>query len=552
MPQDTENSNGGPKNSRHNAAFAAILLAFIIYGLHQIYGLSVLFGGERHFLLADDQMISMTYAKNLIAGNGFVWFKGAPRVEGVTNPLWVLIMAAVQLLPLGATKISLAVQLLCLTLLCANLFLVRRLSQHLLGKESPWILAAVALVAFYYPLNFWSLSGFEVALLAPLTTFALLWQLEDANEGRQNPGPLYLTAAATLIRLDMVAVFGALAAHRLLFQGKSGLKPLLHGTAALTAIIAAQTLARYAYFGEILPNTYYLKMEGYPAALRMARGSKVFLDFLARSWFVAALVPLALLNPARLRPLSLPVGTFAAMALYSVYVGGDSWEFYGICNRFVVLAMPAAIVVLVVLAFDLQNKYLGKISGRGASEKAVALAASLLLLIALNNTGRENGYREIIFGGSAEQNNIRNQLAAARIAEIVTLPNASIGVVWAGIVPFLLERRFIDILGKNDRYVAHLPMHRFDPNEKTRLLNNNRDQSEAGFFYPGHLKWDYDYSIGQSRPDVITSLWQLDQSAKELIEKNYVNLTAMGASILLRKGSPNLNQEGINLLTGMK
>ena len=40
-------------------------------------------------------MISLTYGRNLARGNGLVWNAGGERVEGYTNFLWTLWMAAI-------------------------------------------------------------------------------------------------------------------------------------------------------------------------------------------------------------------------------------------------------------------------------------------------------------------------------------------------------------------------------------------------------------------------------------------------------------------------
>ena len=48
---------------------------------------------ERQAFLGDDSFISFRYAKHLAEGQGLVWNPG-DRVEGYTNFLWVLLMAA--------------------------------------------------------------------------------------------------------------------------------------------------------------------------------------------------------------------------------------------------------------------------------------------------------------------------------------------------------------------------------------------------------------------------------------------------------------------------
>ena len=57
----------------------------------------------------------------------------------------------------------------------------------------------------------------------------------------------------------------------------------------------------------------------------------------------------------------------------------------------------------------------------------------------------------------------------------------------AGATPYFCDRPFLDLLGKSDRHIARLP--------------------PAGPFLPGHNKWDYRYSIGELRPDVVNRIF---------------------------------------------
>ena len=68
----------------------------------------------------------------------------------------------------------------------------------------------------------------------------------------------------------------------------------------------------------------------------------------------------------------------------------------------------------------------------------------------------------------------------------LTDPQARVAVTWAGALPYFADRESIDILGKNDPTIAHQPM---------RLTERGLARLVA--FHPGHLKWDYAYSIGR-------------------------------------------------------
>ena len=53
------------------------------------------FDGVTLHSIDDDMMISMTYGRNLAEGHGLIWTRGGPHVEGYTNFLWTIVMAAV-------------------------------------------------------------------------------------------------------------------------------------------------------------------------------------------------------------------------------------------------------------------------------------------------------------------------------------------------------------------------------------------------------------------------------------------------------------------------
>jgi hypothetical protein len=80
-----------------------------------------------------------------------------------------------------------------------------------------------------------------------------------------------------------------------------------------------------------------------------------------------------------------------------------------------------------------------------------------------------------------------------------TAAEATIAVTWAGAIPYFSRRPAIDLLGKSDPIVAKRPR-------------------QPIAFSPGHDKWDYRYSIGQLRPDVVAELWYASESDMAAIE----------------------------------
>ncbi|MBK7496069.1 MAG: PH domain-containing protein [Candidatus Omnitrophica bacterium] len=80
-------------------------------------------------------------------------------------------------------------------------------------------------------------------------------------------------------------------------------------------------------------------------------------------------------------------------------------------------------------------------------------------------------------------------VAAAVWLKRATPPETVLAVHWAGALPYFYERKCIDLLGKNDRVIAHLP---------SRM-------TDAHAWIPGHDRWDYNYSLGELNPPVVVS-----------------------------------------------
>ena len=93
-------------------------------------------------------------------------------MEGYTDFLWTVFMAGVHLLPSPVSKISLVVMLAGVAhSLLANLQVVKKIGENLVGANNGVVLAGVVLTAFYYPLIYWTLRGMEVGILRLLTTW---------------------------------------------------------------------------------------------------------------------------------------------------------------------------------------------------------------------------------------------------------------------------------------------------------------------------------------------------------------------------------------------
>jgi hypothetical protein len=373
----------------------------------------------------------------------------------------------------------------------------------------------------------------EVSLLA-LVTSAAIWMTLRMNPERFSPWTYILLAVSTLVRIDMLVPYLVILGVMLFAQPKFRKQHLLWGLGLLILFIGGQTLARYLYYGDVLPNTYYLKLEGFPFSLRILRGLYTLFMLVWYSNWALCFLPLAVFIFRRDWKVTLLWLVFLAQAAYSVYVGGDAWEHKGGANRFISIAIPL-FFVLFAWALDEIRK---AVAGKWVRKNAQVLSNAVMILLVLFSIGNFNSLlsdwknverwlllRRATFTAGNEQN-----IYYAINLEKITRPGTRIAVVGAGTTPYFLPDRYaIDLLGKADPVIAHGPI-RY-PMSIVDIPNMR----------PGHMKWDYAHSIGELRPDVIVLLWEGTGDEYEPYSQDYVpGGTGDGTWFLLRKDSPNI------------
>ena len=534
--------------SRYKAPLilVAILAGFAWYAAGYIESTSFVVEGKHYYVLFDDAMVSMRYAWNLAHGNGAVWNAGE-RIEGYTNPLWMLYMALWHLLPIQPSQISLPIQISGAVFLGLNLVVIYKIVRHL-TDDTFALIAALVMIAFYGPLDIWGLLGMEVSVLAFLLSLAV-WIVLILRQGFDELNPaaqdtardlsrwipwLYaLLGISTLIRIDMAVPFVGLLAFEIFTDKEHRRQHLLWGLGMLVGFLGAQELVRLWYYGDLLPNTYYLKMENFSTAIRLARGVWVLFELAWQMNWVVFLLPLAIFIFRRDKSVVLLALLFAGQVAYSTYVGGDAWEHKGGANRFIATALPLWFALFGVTLASLRKAVETQLqlTGRWWPLALAQIVALLLLGFSLWNANflladyksidRWLLQRKPVYIAANEK-----YVQTALILQRITTPGAKIAVTAAGTETYFLPDRYvIDILGKVDKVIAH---------EQTKS-----PVSLAGIadVRPGHMKWDYAYSIGQLKPDVIVQLWEEDYKSAEPFLADYTDVTIDGIPLFLRKNS---------------
>lgn len=424
---------------------------------------SALIDGERYFFLQDDMMISMRYARDLADGLGLVWNPGE-RLEGFTNPLWTLVMAAIHLLPLPDRLTSLPVMVLSAAAVVVCMPLSQRWARELGANAATQRLVLLAMIVNAGVIASGVLA-FEQGIIATVLMFAVLSLLDDIKTGALRPWGYLCLGIIPLIRMD-AAILSVAAGLWAIYE-----HPRRSGVIACLALAmlpsVAAMLARHSYYGEWLPNTYYLKATGWSG--RWKTGVHYAVDFLRSYGWVYLLLALIVLRDRSTLTAAMRATFIISIAqiAYGSYVGGDILGIFRIYAPVIPMLIAAGLTSVQLLA---RNKYL------------VAVISTTIIVIWAQPLAVLGGLTD---GLHRDIGNIGLGLQFNQYA-----PTASVADGYAGSeFYFAPKTRGIDVLGKMDARIAHMAV-------------------PHGGTVPGHNKFDYDYSIGQRRPDYVVAVFE--------------------------------------------
>ncbi|UCE93520.1 MAG: hypothetical protein JSV73_12090, partial [Flavobacteriaceae bacterium] len=484
------------KNEKQLIIF--ILFSALIFYSSFIIRSSFYVNNIRFFTLIEDAMISMRYAKHLANGFGLVWNIGEQPIQGFTNLGWTVYMAALHKLPVPESKISLLVMItggfILIGVACSSYILCKKIDPN--SVAAPMIVLLVT--GFYYPLVFWSLRGMEVGLLTLLILVLANLVIRPSKPLGFNKSWFIgiIIFVTILVRFD--SIFQVFLIVLFVFYGtfdwiKGNLFPKSLILIFFILSILSVLLFQLTYFGSLLPNTYYLKVEGVSLAQRVNVGFQAFVEYASRdifTLFFIALAGLIFFQDLRKKETWFLLAMFLVQIAYSIYVGGDyaepvngGWYVDG-ANRFITQGMPFLFVVYgVVVERIIQRILLATAKQPLVGSRKTMQAAILVGLITLVIISMKPWFKWSIYNAPGLSSDIRLTKVGLAIREN-TDERAIIAVHGAGQIPYYSGRKTIDLLGKSDPVIAH-------------------GTPAREFFMPGHNKWNYEYSITNFLPDLI-------------------------------------------------
>ena len=449
------------KENKWYLMFLGLFLIVVLWLPVIICGRNAVIDGVRYWWLHDDAMISMRYALNFSQGYGLVWNPGE-MVEGYTNFLWTIYMSLVHFLgvPLSLTSLIIMITNIIISIITVY-FIIR-----LVGLLDGGLFAGIASIVCFVlngDILIWATNGHEMTILSLLIVISACRIIEESKNKKNTLLTYFIIALISLVRAD--ALLLSILLYVLSFIINHDKKQVVKFVLISIIIPLSYIAFRYLYYGDLLPNTAYLKVTNWDN--RINAGLSYTLSFYISYilMFIAIIAGIIYAyNP-------LKTYMFLLVLIYSAYityVGGDAFDHF----RFYVPVLP----FIFILAFIAVEKI--KIT-----ENAKILLVSICVFSSpISFWGYIYNY---IYSADYYKVNLRNLEIAVFLKNNV--PSESrVADFFAGTVFYFSGVKGVDLLGKSDKHIARMKV----------VKSSN---------IPGHNKRDFNYSIGTLKPDFVVS-----------------------------------------------
>jgi len=400
----------------------------------------------------DDAFISFRYAEHLAQGKGLVWNDGY-RIEGFSNFLWTVIIAAGIFFSAEPVVFS---QIMGLVFFLITLLTIYKISQFVF-KSSDLALLIIFLTGVNYTFSCYATGGLETMLQTCLFAFSIYLSFLVCSRPEKNYLYLFILSVALalslMIRLDsaiivpVVFVFLVYCCFKSPCPAKKKIVSLLLFSLPLILIIGFWLYWKWKYFGDILPNTYYLKAAHTNYVLY---GLKYIYMFIISNLLIPFPVlfffGLPKILPAFNRKWYFLLGVVTLWLAYIIKIGGDFMEF-----RFFVPILPFLVILYIWLILKVVIQRF--------------IRTTLIFLIVIGSFHHQFTFGKITFITEiASITELTHQVEAPDISwadvgkilgrDLNYSSNITIAVTAAGAIPFYSKLRTVDMLGLSDKWIA--------------------------------------------------------------------------------------------------
>ena len=427
--------------------------------------------------LVDDAFISFRYAKNLVEGKGLTYNFGE-RVEGYTNFLWVIILSFSYLFQL---QFEIVAKILGMLLSMAIIILMYIQTIRNSGAKSFWCLMPVILLTANGSFALWALGGLETHLftfLILLGSSLYIQNHRDKSSARSYP---FIFALSAMTRPEGLFVFATTILHKISFERKKiTIREAGKDIFRFLIIFLPYFLWRFYYYGYPFPNSYYAKVAN--NWFQFLKGFEYVQNFYSSFGSIIILLPiLFILEYYKKFWTSYYLCLVGVYIAYICYVGGDQLLIF----RFFVPILP---FIYILFADSLKNIYFYIVEKWSTSlHRSLFLKATSLLIflfivvITIRPSFYGTEYNRILIEKKVE----KGRMIIGKWTKKHWPASTKIALVPAGIIPFYSELYSIDLVGLNDKHIAHVKVPNFGKGK-----------------HQGHQKYDCEYVLSK-KPDYI-------------------------------------------------
>ncbi len=457
----------------------------------------------------DDTYITFRYAQNVAHGFGIVWNPGGAHTEGYTNFLYMLLLVPFSWM--GSDLVNVA-QLRNVIVVIITAIAIWKITNHesrvasegrgpagTPGLQSAGVLA----VALFYLSPFtWmnAYSGMETSLFTMFIVLAIGYLNHSLDKIRRRGGepsrwslitPFWIATLATLTRPE-----GALLGPILLLVILLTQRDKAHRVAAITgfATMFVAPLVMYAawkwwYFGDLLPNSFYVKV-AQSGVFLPGRGTVRI--FYTGVWYLVLPALFAIREWKKSAGVKTMIVWCVALSTFYLFSQLIQPQY----DRF----MYSIEVMLIMLAAI----GLARINMRGVAATVAVVVA--LLVVAARMTLIERGALGYIQDATQEHSCYR------RVAKVFsTIPDREhILLCWsdAGILPYYAGMNHLDPVGLNTNEIAHAAsgeqVARYIAQARPDILFIPRDLKTHDIITWGHGLIGHAYPLLLQQPELRT------------------------------------------------
>lgn len=417
----------------------------------------------------DDAFITYRYADNLSNGGGLVWNLGEAPTEGFTSILHVLVL--VPLMQVGMDGLEAARWINAAFLLATAFFLYRASIRF-----TPAGKASALTVSILFLLLPSSVLLVMVGLETPIYTFflliAVIYSAKVLNSSATGTWTQPSILALIWFLLILTRPEGGLAILAtwcvvLLCKWKrkeTSLRQITRGTLIFVSLVGVYIVWKLNYFGNLLPNPFYIKSSGLGPSPLGINSILTFLDLYA-GIIAIALATVALVfgkrtnaflggSPINRFLIKISITTFILNALF--YIRTDT--LMDIHGRFLYPMLPLVILVAAPL-ITLGSENLLQLRNRMIPVSFASLGTALLVLSGANLGSLLSAYSFTTFSESIAgekldiENNVQLNLAQT-LSDYPLITRTKIAYGDAGVIPYLTRSLWVDPVGLNDTFLA--------------------------------------------------------------------------------------------------